>query len=341
VPDVAPYFVLLDTNVWVAERLLQSSIGNAFLYGLTRDKSSILLPEVVELEIARVLPDLAKRAVGRIRDELSLLRQLSGQDELSITAPSALAIKEGIEYRWKQLAGSLTRTSFTHDQAKSALQRVLNKMPPSGQNNEQFRDCCIWDAAVSMATDRRVHLVSADAAFYEGRSTAAGLAKSLRDELMTTKKHLQIHSSLKDFLAVVEPAVEIDEIAIGDAITRSISDPARQIAEDSWPVGTFELREIQISGYATPKASLVAISFEASFDLERITIENETEAHVLATMTLKGVCSYNPTTKELSDIEIREWSISGDKPGGGWSTSSLDKTALERRYGPGRMLRIS
>jgi hypothetical protein len=150
VPDVAPYYVLLDTNVWVAERLLQSSIGSAFLYALTRTKSSILLPEVVELEIARVLPDLAEQAVSRIRGELSLLRQLSGHDKLRVTAPSALAIREGIEERWGQLSGSLIRIPFTHDQAKSALQRVINKAPPSGQNNEQFRDCasgtllCRW-----------------------------------------------------------------------------------------------------------------------------------------------------------------------------------------------------
>jgi hypothetical protein len=57
-PDVAPYYVLLDSNVWVAERLLQSSIGSALLYALARTKSSILLPEVVELEIARILPDM-------------------------------------------------------------------------------------------------------------------------------------------------------------------------------------------------------------------------------------------------------------------------------------------
>jgi hypothetical protein len=106
--DLVPYYVLLDTNVWVAERLLQSSIGSAFLYALTRTKSSILLPEVVELEITRVLPDMAERAVGRIRGDLSLLRQLSGHN-LAVTAPSALAIEDGIRERWSQLNGLLIR----------------------------------------------------------------------------------------------------------------------------------------------------------------------------------------------------------------------------------------
>jgi hypothetical protein len=340
--DLAPYYVLLDTNVWVTERLLKSSIGSAFLYALTRTKSSVLLPEVVELEIARVLPDMAERAVDRIRSELSLLRQLSGHNNLSVTAPSTLAIEEGIRERWNQLSGSLIRIPFTLDQATSALQRVINKAPPSGENNEQFRDCCIWDAAASMATDRVVHLLSADTAFYENRNKAAGLAKALRAELMTAKKHLKIHSSLKDFLAAAESgAVEIDETAIGDEITKSIMDQARQIAaEDRWPGATFSISKAhrpRISGYATPNPSLVAISFEASFELERTTVENETESHDEATMTLKGVCSYDPTTKTPSDIEIRESSKSGRSESGGWVTASFNKTTLDRQYVPGRM----
>jgi hypothetical protein len=48
---------------------------------------------VIELEIARVLPDMAERAVGVIKRELSLLRQLSGHN-LTVTAPSTLAIED-------------------------------------------------------------------------------------------------------------------------------------------------------------------------------------------------------------------------------------------------------
>jgi hypothetical protein len=314
----------------------------AFLYALTRTKSSILLLEVVELEIARVLPDMAERAAGRIGGDLSLLRQLSGHN-LTVTAPSASAIEDGIKERWSQLSGLLIRMPFTQDQAKSALRRVINKAPPSGENNEQFRDCCIWDVAVCMATDRVVHLLSADTAFYENRNRAAGLANALRAELMTAKKDIQIHSSLREFLAGAgSGSAEIDETVIGEAITKAIMDQARQIAaeERSWPGGTFELgkaRRPKISGYATPKPSLVAISFEASFDLERTIVENETESHDQGTMTLKGICSYDPTTQELSDIEIREWSMSGP----GWGRARPDMAALDRESGPGRTRVIS
>jgi hypothetical protein len=349
VPDLAPYYVLPDANIWAAERLLQSSTGNAFLYAVTRSRSSILLPEVVELELTRVLVEMAERAVGRIRGDLALLRQLSGH-RLSLTVPTPLAIEEGINERWKQLGGSVERTPFTHDQAKSGLQRVIQKIPPSGENNEQFRDCCIWHEAISKGKDRIVHLITGDRAFYENRNITAGLASRLRDELKSPKRNVEIHSSLADFLAKVEPAATaIDETAISDSITKAIAGEAKEIAAESDLLGrpgtTFQVGKAhppRISGYATPKPSLAAISFEASFDLEQTVVEHGSEAHHPGTMTLKGVCSYDPTTRQVSDIEIREWSKDLKSPSGGiWGIASPDRTAVDRQYSPGRMRLIS
>src|ERR1700744_1666759 len=113
-PEAGPFQILLDTNIWVAERLLQSAIGNALLYALTGAKASILLPEVVELEVNRVLPEMAEKAVSVIGREASLLRQLSGHN-LLFTGPSAAAIEDGIKDRWEKLDGILVRTPFTHE----------------------------------------------------------------------------------------------------------------------------------------------------------------------------------------------------------------------------------
>jgi hypothetical protein len=145
-PANAPYCVVLDSNIWVSERLLQTSLGSALLYVLAGATASIALPEVVELELNGLLPDLAEKAITDIGKDASSLRHLSGQ-QLRYTAPSKLAIQEGIERRWTQLTGLLKRVPFTHDQAKAGLSRVIKKLPPSGPNNEQFRDCCIWEAA--------------------------------------------------------------------------------------------------------------------------------------------------------------------------------------------------
>jgi hypothetical protein len=226
---------------------------------------------------------------------------------------------------------------------------VIRKAPPSGENNEQFRDCCIWDTAVLMATQRVVHLVSADHAFYESRNKSAGLASVLRAELIAARKDIQVHNSLRAFMANIGAgAAAVDEVAIGDSIAAAIMDQAREIAAQGETIGpgtSFELRGAhrpKIIGYATPKPSLVAISFEASFDLERTIVKDEEEVRVDVAMTLKGVCSYDPITSELSEIEIREWQKSLKSSSGGiWTSARPDQTALERQYGPGRMRFIS
>jgi PIN domain len=350
--DLVPYYAVLDSNVWVTERLLQSSIGHAFLYAVSGAKSAILLPEVVELELARVLPDMAERAVAVIKRELSILRQLSGHQNLMLYGPSSAAIEDGINERWKQLGGLLVRLPFTHDQARSALDRVIRKTAPSGENNEQFRDCCIWDAAVSMSADRIVHVISADAAFYEGRNRTAGLAGVLRAELAAKKVNIRLHSSLKDFLASMgASAAAIDEPSIAEAITKALLDQARAIAandDSGHRAPRFELGTVyrpEIRGYATPTPSMVAISFEARFDLEPVGTEDEDKKPgelPAATMVLKGVSSYDPIAKCLSDLEIREWSKSLKTPwGSGWGSTSPDNSMIERQYGPGRIRIIS
>jgi PIN domain-containing protein len=188
---LSDYYVILDTNVWVTERLLQSNVGSALLHALTETNARIGVPEVVETEVKNVLLDLADGAVAAITKNNSLLQQLSGQ-KLTYMAPTASAIKEGIEGRWKQLEGALTRIPFTFEQAKAALDRVMKKLPPSGPNNEQFRDCCIWETALSLASERTVHLITKDSAFYQGRTSSNGLASVLTQELANLRRDVRI-----------------------------------------------------------------------------------------------------------------------------------------------------
>jgi hypothetical protein len=341
-PKTVPYYIVLDTNIWVSERLLQSSIGAALLYAVAGAKGKIGLPEVVEREISRVLPDMAEKAVNIIRREAALLRQLSGHS-MMVTGPTRLAVLEGIAERWKQLAGVIERSAFTFDQAQSALTRIIDKLPPCGDNNEQFRDCCIWDAAVSSAGGRIVNLVTADVAFYEGRKLDNGLARPLREELDAKGVDLRIYPTLRDLLnALKETAATIDETAIATAIVETVTPRAREVALES---GNFELvasGKPSIFGYATPTPALVAISFVVPFEIERVETEGDAENTIRAKMTLSGECAYDPNRNAVSGVEIQGWSQSLKTPGGGFSGTRSAPTSVElRQYSPGYMRRIT
>ncbi|MGV7219469.1 PIN domain-containing protein [Bradyrhizobium sp. UFLA05-112] len=176
------YCLLLDANVWVSERMLHSSVGSAVLFAVAANSSTIVLPEIVELEVDRVLKSEAVRASAALRKSVDLLRQLSGHERVLQPMPTENAIHEGILRRWKELDGVIVRAPFTFEQAQASLQRILNHTPPCGENNEQFRDCCIWETALEFSASSVVHFVTNDSAFYDNRDRE-NIVKPLKNEL--------------------------------------------------------------------------------------------------------------------------------------------------------------
>src|ERR1035437_871029 len=142
--DEFPFCLILDSNIWVSERLLQTTIGSALLFAVSVGQAPIVLPEIVELEVESVLLQLADKAVEDIRKGIGLLKHLSGHNLMSLMAPNRAGLESGIRKRWAELGGVIRRVEFTHGHAKSVLMRILARTPPCGDNNEQFRDCCIW-----------------------------------------------------------------------------------------------------------------------------------------------------------------------------------------------------
>jgi hypothetical protein len=141
--------------------------------------------------------------------------------------------------------------------------RVIDKIPPSWQNNEQFRDCCLWEASLSLAVDRPVHLVSNDSVFYENRDRNRGLADTLKKEAERDGRLICIYPTVRDLLAGIDrPVAVIDESTIAAAIVSAVTPKARELAATR--ATSHQIRDnprTQIRGYATPKQSLVAVSF--------------------------------------------------------------------------------
>jgi hypothetical protein len=214
--------------------------------------------------------------------------------------------------RWAALSGVVHRIPFTHEHAKAALSRIIAKVAPCGENNEQFRDACIWAAALEAAKNRPVHLITNDGAFFEGRDrTRALLAQALQHEVQRLGVGIHVFPTVSRFLDSVAPRVEkLDEAAMKDIVLKAIKGFADDVVAKNAPsfciVRSFLPR---IRGYATPKPSAIAISFESEFDLERVVMNrrNETKA---ADLHISGTCSYDPKARRVSEIELEEWRTS-------------------------------
>ena len=329
---------MLDSNIWVSERMLYTALGSATLHALTRSGARIILPEIVTLEVNHVLLEQTDKAADSIQKSSHLLRQISGH-HMSILAPSQAAVKTAIDQRWTQLSGLLDPMPFTLDHARAALNRIVKKMPPCGPNNEQFRDCCIWQCAIDQAGGRPVHLISNDHAFYEGGNRSAALASPLAAELKAINRSVTIYPNLNAFLGTMDSEItQVDEDTISAAIVAAVAPEAREVASNQG--GEFELgalRNIQITGYATPKESIVAVSFIVTFDISRSEHINTDRQRPNIKMRLTGGCSYDPNAKVVSEIEISEWSKSLDsESGGSWGTYSSSQS-ISRQFSEGNI----
>jgi hypothetical protein len=319
-PDLS-FYVILDANVWVAERLLRSSIGNALLLGLTSSRARLGLPEVIEMEVNRVVSSQATEHIETLRKSANFLRQISGQHGLH-EIPTLEGIKDGLRLRWGELDGLLERHPFTLQLAKAALLRVIDKIPPSGQNNEQFRDCCLWEVAIGLAGDCPVHLVSKDSGFYQNRELSKGLADPLRREADRAGHELSVHPTIRDLLERVDrPVAIVDESTISAAIVMAAAPKARELAATYAALHRVEGEpQTQVKGYATPKPSLVAVSFDVRFPLrsvEPIAIERPWTGDEVR---IGGTCSYDPITGNVSEIEIVDYTI--------WAGNQMSGTGL-------------
>lgn len=337
-----PYCVVLDSNIWVAERLLQTSIGSAFLYAVTGSNGTIILPEIIQREVELRLLAMGEKAVDDIGRAARLLRQMSGHT-LDYSAPTNDAIASGIADRWKQLAGRTERVAFSFEHAQAALERIYKAAPPCGLNNEQFRDCCLWEVAKREAHGKMVHLVTGDLAFYEARDHKRGLAAILRDEVQAEGIDVRLHATLGDFLGAVDavsPKLNPDELRL--ALIPAIADAAWEKASNGRSDEQVELTlrsSPSINGYATPSSSAIAVTFEAQYLLKRVRAEAGQVVEKESTFTIEGTCSYDPNAKIASDVAVNSWSEFGQGRGGfsGWSNlGRIDR----RQFEPGQQRRV-
>jgi hypothetical protein len=182
------------------------------------------------------------------------------------------------------------------------LDRIIRKFSPAGENNEQFRDCCIWEAAIELAKERKTYVVTNDFAFYDAGDRKRGLAPSLRASVELAGVSLEIFPTLRDFLAAVHSTTaRLDETAIRDQLVEALRPKLRELGH-SGNIGA--VTEAKPDGFSTPQPSLIAVSFSVTCDLVRPPSEDK---HGPAALTVRGGCSYEPATGTVSEIEVRSW----------------------------------
>lgn len=303
--------VVLDANVWIKENLLHSAIGHALIYAMTKREAIFGLPEIVEREINNGLNKLFQQRLTRLENDIRFLSEIS---RLSINSPTLPQgrIDEVISHRWLELRGTIRKIPLDHTHTSAALEKILLGLPPCTDNNEQFRDCCLWEAVKELAAETRVHLITADTAFFESRAPNNGPAPNLLKEANNCAKSISICADIPELLSRWGEEKNISENQRD--MERNIIDA---ILDETIPKNTMGLKiprllrncRIEfhaIKGFATPEIATLAISFDARYeetDFANAQIDGSRRAGIL-----KGICSFDMKNKSVSRIDLRSLS---------------------------------
>jgi hypothetical protein len=272
------------------------------------------LPEIVEEELKRGISKEALSAADKAADAIGKLTKFTGRT-IAFDPPSSDVIQTTINTNLRRLEPLLIRTEFTFEHARQALNRIYSKLAPCGQNNEQFRDACIWLDCVTYGKDHKVFFVSADTAFYDAKKYEKGLDKKLQEEINTAHADVRLFPSVGDLYNHLAPDVLVRDTR---EIAQKITQELRHVIDKSLSRHGFsdaELSGQSISFKATQLATRRFGTFTLTFTLSTAIEDNE---RLEPTLTLEGTCSFDVPSGNVHDVsldrEIVAWIAPDGKP---------------------------
>jgi hypothetical protein len=304
-PTRRPLLVVLDTNVFVSNNLLKAAAGSTLVDLIVRGGGRILLPEVIELELKNVLRERlaenAKKAAGLLRGLEAIVSR-----DLLFKAPDAGELGTAIDKRLSELDAIVLRAPFTIEIARAALMRVIAGRPPSGNNNEQFRDCCIWEHCLHLCERYDVHLVTDDGDFYQNKKEGDSLADELRSELTSAKGNVFAYRTLPKLIEHIGALVPADE-ALKGRIAEGARETLRSLAGGvGFVLGDLTQRRVSVTT-TTGSQNLLA-----TFDLTYSMInkrEQDAEARLNPELTASGSCGLSGPERAIRDLRLDKVSI--------------------------------
>lgn len=303
--------VVLDTNVWLKERLLRSAAGVALLYAISRIDARILLPDSTRREIFVGVERDGAGAVAKIERGLRIVQELTGARP-AIAVPSSEIFRKGAEERLDELSELVLPIEVTHKHLAAALDRVTNHRAPA-RTSEQFRDCVLWECIIDQ--DEDCFLVTSDEDFLDKSSGRLVLASELEEE---AEGRIRVFATLADLLRVIEPQLpQVDTDHIATLIAREAQTALEDCSSSqSWTLGPRVGAGLEM--YMTERHSTIAVVFELQFKaLNGLDIEGELVEEGVAHVIGECLFSEKQGINELRIDRIQLLKPTGERMRGG------------------------
>lgn len=290
--------VVLDTNVWISELALSSTVGSAVRFYLRENNARIGLPEVIKLETEHHLRTNLNKYIEDInRSHRQLLAAFGRLKE--IVLPGKEEVEELIFSVFSRLGLQVEEIPFTLESAKNSLIRTVESLPPSDRN-QQFKDGVIWADCLKLLESESVFLVTNDKAFYKKREFVNGLADELKEELNGISHEFKIFPSLKELLSAIRIVPEISPKQLVQAYMQAHRDHVEDMAsKNSFMLSDKFSTELDV--FATEEPQRLFVDYTIVFDCIDIT----NQARVGGEIIVRGEGTWETNTKELIDMKRR------------------------------------
>jgi hypothetical protein len=296
-----PICVVIDTNIWRSDLLLRSPVGASLVYTLSRQGCFIGLPEVVEEELSQQIVAMGLEAGKTLEKEHRKLAALT-DSVFTAVIPNQHDLEEAVTARLAKLSPILVRIPFTLDHAKAALRMVARKLPPNGENRQQFKDSAIWQAVLTLTRGYAVHLVTHDRAFFaEPSDLSKGLAPNLKEDCRKVNGTVVVSCDLGTCLRTIrDDAPPLDESRLVSLLEEKVAEQVQtEAARRRFKVG--ERLETKTIAFSTARLDQLAVDFMFIYRCQLDPSERKTHARINFVGTAHGSCYYHTASNTVSD----------------------------------------
>ena len=155
-------YVILDSNIWISELGLNSSMGAAARYFFKERGATVVLPEVIKLETEKHLRTELTKYVSNLKKNHRQLLSVFGKLK-ELVVPDGEAIDAKVASIFGACQVELNEIPLTLESAKSSFLKTIDKVPPSDKD-QQFKDGVIWAECLRLLDTADVYLVTSDKA---------------------------------------------------------------------------------------------------------------------------------------------------------------------------------
>lgn len=272
--------VIIDSNIWLSSLALRSSLSAAVLFYISKRGWTVVVPEVVHLEVEANLRTQLTSAVDSVQTNHRKLLAVFGRLK-EIVLPTQSEIERVVSEVFAIDQIDLRRVPFSPESAMDSFLRTVDKRPPS-HRSQQFKDGVIWADCLALLDEDDVILVTSDKAFFEGDDLKRGLSKDLQSEAAAKPHTLRLLCELTELLDDVRVPISVDPSKLLAAFRASEGETfASLLDRNGFSEGA--LLECSSQLYATSDASKLHLEFQLELEARDITGQGRTGGVFLVT----------------------------------------------------------